>query len=191
MKKNVKTHLRRFRRTKRRDHKVQYIESRKHYKTLIERKRETYNKNKIVFINKNKNDSSVFWKEIKKVCKSRPSTNTISANTWANHFKSLDNPSNLNEATICDEPILSHENESLESLEILNRAITQEEISKGIQHLKTGRAAGPDGIVGELLLRSSSVTSSFLTPFCNHLFDKAIFPFQWAKSILVPIFKKR
>ena len=68
--------------------------------------------------------------------------------------------------------------------------ITVEEVKSGIDNLKNGKAAGPDGIVGEILKSSSHALLPFLTRFCEYIFEVGIFPFDWAKSILVPIFKK-
>ena len=89
--------------------------------------------------------------------------------------------------TICTEDI----NDSYSILDDeLDREITENDIENSIKKLKLGKSAGPDGIVPEVLKASLPISTSFLTAFCNYLFSNSIFPLEWAKSILVPIFKK-
>ena len=45
--------------------------------------------------------------------------------------------------------------------EILDADITAEEVKAAIRHLKNGKAAGPDGIIGEIL--KAAEKSSFIS----------------------------
>ena len=53
-----------------------------------------------------------------------------------------------------------------------------------------GKAAGPDGIIGELLKHAGHLAVDFLVKFFNVLFDRGIYPDSWTESIIDPLFKK-
>ena len=59
-----------------------------------------------------------------------------------------------------------------------------------IQRLKNGKAAGPDGIIGEFFKHAGHLAVDFLVKFFNVLFDRGIYPDSWTESIIVPLFKK-
>ena len=59
-----------------------------------------------------------------------------------------------------------------------------------IRKLKYKKAAGPDGIIGELLKLAGDSTVEFFTLFFNVLFKKGIFPESWSEGIVLPLFKK-
>ena len=69
-----------------------------------------------------------------------------------------------------------------------DRPVTREEVSLAIQRLKNGKAAGPDGITGELLKHAGHLAVDFLVKF--FLFDRGRYPDSWTESIIVPLFKK-
>ena len=129
-------------------------------------------------------NQSVFWSEIKKVCKKNISKNNIIPTSWIDHFKSIHTPLNEDLPPICQEP---DPNFSTDNFNYFNSPMTEIEIKKGINRLKLGKSSGPDGIVAELLKASLKFSTSFLTKYCNHLFNNALFPIEWSKSILIPI----
>ena len=57
---------------------------------------------------------------------------------------------------------------------------------------KNHKAAGPDGIIGELLKHSSEsdIIITFLVNFFNYLFDSGTYPEKWTESIILPLYKK-
>ena len=59
-----------------------------------------------------------------------------------------------------------------------------------IQRLKNGKAAGPDGIIGELFKHAGHLAVDFLVKFFNVLFERGIYPDSWTESIIIPLFKK-
>ena len=71
-----------------------------------------------------------------------------------------------------------------------DRPITREEVLLAIQRLKNGKAAGPDGIIGEFFKHAGHLAVDFLVKFFNVLFDRGIYPDSWTESIIVPLFKK-
>jgi len=74
--------------------------------------------------------------------------------------------------------------------QILNAPITNREVEGGISRLKNNKAAGPDHILGEMLKACASDIVPKLTILFNRIFQTGTFPSTWAKSIIVPIFKK-
>ena len=73
---------------------------------------------------------------------------------------------------------------------LFNSPITKEEVQRSIRHLKNGKSAGPDKVVSELLKHGNSTVMDYLLALFNTLFNRGMFPLDWAKSIIVPIFKK-
>ena len=74
----------------------------------------------------------------------------------------------------------------------LNRPISVEEIQLALRKLKTGKAAGPDGIISEFLKHAckSNAFIGFLVKFLNVLFDRGTYPESWSESIVIPLYKK-
>ena len=72
----------------------------------------------------------------------------------------------------------------------LNRPISPEEVLFALQKLKSKKAAGPDGIIGELLKYSNEHVVPFFVKLFNALFDNGIFPEDWTQSVILPIHKK-
>ena len=74
--------------------------------------------------------------------------------------------------------------------EILDADITAEDVKAAIRHLKNGKAAGPDGIIGEILKAAEESIVPFLVKYFNKLFKEGSFPIEWTKAIIVPLHKK-
>ena len=59
--------------------------------------------------------------------------------------------------------------------EILDADITAE-VKAAIRHLKNGKAAGPDGIIGEIVKAAEESIVPFLVKYFNKLFKEGSFP---------------
>ena len=57
-----------------------------------------------------------------------------------------------------------------------NRRIAKEEVLLAICKLKNGKAAGPDGIIPEMLKHASDQMVNFVVKYFNVLFDEGIYP---------------
>ena len=79
--------------------------------------------------------------------------------------------------------------ENCESDVYYDRPITREEVLLAIQRLKNGKAAGPDGIIGEFFKHAGHLAVDFLGKFFNVLFERGIYPDSWTESIIIPLFK--
>ena len=74
--------------------------------------------------------------------------------------------------------------------ELLDGAITEEEIRQALQSLKHGKADGPGGLVNEILISAGDTLVPFLTKLFNTIFEEGEYLQDWTKAIIVPIHKK-
>ena len=74
--------------------------------------------------------------------------------------------------------------------EILNTDISELEVKKAIQRLKSGKAAGVDGVIAETLKAAEQKITHFLTRYFNVLFSNSRFPSEWTKAVIIPLYKK-
>ena len=109
--------------------------------------------------------------------------NSFSEKEWFNHFQKVLEQDNYDEDSDDDF-------ENCESDVYYDRPITREEVLLAIQRLKNGKAAGPDGITGELFKHAGHLAVDVLVKFFNVLFERGIYPDSWTESNIVPLFKK-
>ena len=133
------------------------------------------------------NEPSMFWKEVRQSCAKKPLMYYIPENVWLNHFRKVfEDVSPVGISTLEDLTLET----SQEELSTLNADITEDEVITGIKKLKSGRAAGLDEILAEMLKCSSPVAVQLICRFFNAIFSRGHFPKVWTKSSIVPIFKK-
>ena len=73
--------------------------------------------------------------------------------------------------------------------DILDTDISEMEVKKAIQHLKCGKAAGPDGILAEMIKTAECEITPYLTKYFNVLFAGAKCPLEWSKAVIIPLHK--
>ena len=73
---------------------------------------------------------------------------------------------------------------------LFNKAISKQEVVASIGKLKSGKSAGPDKIIGEMLKHANELVIDFLVKLFNEILDGGMFPREWSKSIIVPIHQK-
>ena len=126
-----------------------------------------------------------FWDAVHKVSfKRKLVTNNIAVDDWFEHFRTL-----LEEDVNTDDTPVST-NVDDDDNPILNRPISVAEVLLAIRKIKPRKAAGPDGIIGEIIKHAGGRVTDFFVKFFNTLFDKGIFPDSWTESIVMPLFKK-
>ena len=179
--KMVRKLLRVFRRTLKSCDRDAFCKARREYKNMLKRKKRFYNSALLDELVTSIKDQKEFWENVHKLSfKRKQVSNNISVDTWFQHFRSL-----LEKEVNTEHAI---ENEDIDSY--FNRPISKEEVLVALRKLKNRKAAGPDGIIGELLKNSGSQILNFLVKFFNALFDKGIFPESWTESIILPLYKK-
>lgn len=165
-----------------------YVDSRKQYKSIVKQKKQEFRKNTADLLKNSLNNSEVFWKELRKIggCKKSTLSDVISLEDWYEHFKNVYKQC---EERVNDDSIPENDMED-EKDHRLNAAITKDEVRKAVMNLNSGKAGGTDGIVPEMLKCGGDAVIEFLTKLFNKIFDSGIYPNEWAKAIVVPIFKK-
>ena len=109
--------------------------------------------------------------------------NSISEQDWFNHFQKVIEQDNQDQDFDVDF-------ENCKSDVHYDRPITREEVLLAIQKLKNGKAAGPDGIIGELFMHAGHLAVDFLVKFFIALFERGIYPDSWTEGIIISLFKK-
>ena len=66
--------------------------------------------------------------------------------------------------------------------------ISEEEVSAAIKVLKIGKAAGPTGVVSEMMKVSGSFSTRWMTDMINNIAKEGCIPDDWRKSTLVPVY---
>ena len=67
--------------------------------------------------------------------------------------------------------------------------ISEEEVAAAIKGLKMGKAAGPTGVVSEMMKAAGGFGSRWMTDLINNIVKESCIPDDWRKSILVPVYK--
>ena len=67
--------------------------------------------------------------------------------------------------------------------------ITEEEVVAAIKRLKMGKAAGPTGVMCEMMKEVGGFGSRWMTDLINNIVKEGCIPDDWRKSILAPVYK--
>ena len=127
-------------------------------KKLLQQKRKKFNENVLNNLMQSISDQQAFWQNMRKISKNKYQPyNSISEQEWFNHFQKVLEQDNQ------DEDFDDFEN--CESDVYYDRPITREEVLLAFQRLKNGTAAGPDGIIGELLKHAGHLAVDFWLSF--------------------------
>ena len=131
---------------------------------------------------KSVSDQQAFWDTMHGISSRRAQPqNSISAEDWFIHFKSV----LQNEVDNEEEDSLQYDENYFQ-----NRPISREEVLIAIWKLTYRKAAGPGGIIGEMIKWEGDSVVDFLVKLFNVLFDDGIFLEDWPESIILPLFKK-
>jgi hypothetical protein len=165
-----------------------YSSQRKNYKNLLKDKKGEHKLNILKLLETNEKDSKKFWSTVKSVNRKSIPQNDIKAEDWVNHFQSVFNsfvsvPRVMNQ---CD----SNDDYTCSFNETLDCDISIGEVQEAIRFLKSSKAAGPDGVIGEFYKYSNEQVTDFFVKYFNTLFSTGQFPEQWTESIIQPIHKK-
>ena len=187
LKKNTLTLLKSYRKKKTDESRIDYINARKLYRKITKSKKRDYNIMRANSLANQLKNSQTFWKDLKSLYNddksSRSTENVIEENEWYQHFKGLFMSEN-NDFNSPDSSL----DENSDS--VLNQQITEQEIKDSIARLKTGKASGLDKISAEMLKSGGTLIITFLIRLFNEIFSTGHYPQEWAKSIIIPIYKK-
>lgn len=170
------------------ENRLDYTESRKKYRATIKQKKQAFQRDTAESMAKNTKNSAVFWEKVRKLGHrgiGGRTNNKITLEEWYQHFKNV--------FTLCDSESLHQDRGSSEIQDedsVLNVEISEEEVVAAIKNLNNKKAGGMDGVIPEMLKYGGPDVVNFLTKLFNKVFDNGIYPEEWAKAIVVPIFKK-
>jgi hypothetical protein len=180
---NVRKLLRKFRHTLNADDRNAFCIARREYKNLLKKKKKQYNDTLLNMLLDSVKNQRDFWDAVHKISFKRKNVrNNIHVDDWYKHFRALlEKDVNTDDTT---------ENTNVDDNHTLNRPISEAEVLLALRKLKPRKAAGPDGIIGEIIKHSGNQVTDFFVKFFNTLFDKGIFPDIWTESIVIPLLKK-
>ena len=119
-------------------------------------------------------------------------TETISASTWQQYFKTLLNKkipeehSKRNIKDILDISPWKHKSFN----PMIDSRITIDEMKEALYKLKNNKSAGPDNILSEYLRIFGESFGNILLKLIRALFARHLYPPQWNTNYLRPIYKK-
>lgn len=175
------------------EHRCLYLENRRIYKKLLRQKKRSHNKAEMrELLSLQKSDPRNWWRKIG--WKAKPSDIQASARSLHQHFKNLlDNHADSTDKELKVNAMKRVDNwlsTEFVTDPILDGYITTDEINHSVNKLKTGKAAGPDHIISELIKHGYATLEAFLRDLLNRIYDTAKFPNEWQQQILHPIHKK-
>ena len=150
------------------------------YKYFLRQKRRNWivDTNSNLRRKKSENPKS-YWSFFKKL-DSKDKRIPIELTKMYNHFK------NLNSTNVCSQTFHSDINVNDE----LNKAFTENEVTKCIKKIKNGKSAGLDNIYPEFIKYIPDSLINVITKFFNRILETTEVPDDWAISIYQPVFKK-
>jgi hypothetical protein len=190
-KRNVRRLLNKYRRTLSNPDREAFCIARREYKRLLKRKEKQFNDTLINQLISSVNNQKDFWNTVHRISfKRKQPANNIGVDMWFQHFKELLERNVDNDGTLIHVSDVSVDDNYVDN--DLNRPISKEEVLLALRKLKQRKAAGPDGIIGEILKNAcnSVLVLEFLVKMFNALFDSGVYPDCWTESIVLPLFKK-
>jgi hypothetical protein len=188
-------HLNRFRETNVVDDFVTYKGSKNNFKRTCEVAQREYDKGVVSEVCRTFSTPMKMWENLKQFTRKKGTSNPIPTDTWLEYFQSLlaqaNNPVDADMEQAVDECLENFNSGADELCEIedLDGPITEEEIVTAMQHMKNGKASGPDGIALEML-KFSHVFVPCLVVLYNHILQTGVYPKKWCEGIICPIHKK-
>ncbi len=183
--------LGRFRRCRTEQNRRSYCKIRNKYKCACRAFKRGVQKSRLSRLNSTLHSPRLFWQNIRTLQRGSPPVSSISQTEWFCHFRDLfykddiiydayddtiDTDNGCNEFTDVDKFLLES-------------PITESEIVSAVSRLKVGKSAGVDAVISEMIKTALPVIMPFLVKSYNRVFDSRCFPSEWAKSIIVPLFK--
>ena len=198
--------LKNFRKTNTQESLNKFLDKKKDFRELCTKKKVQHNNTVLEELNESCKDSNSkqFWQKVKSLISKANYGNTaktIDASAWYNYFKNLLNvgesqvdQSDVNEIALEMEDHVKEHNRENNCMKcnagLLDEDISESEIKNAIDALKKGKAAGPDGMSSDFFITGSDVLLKMLHPLFNKIFQCGVYPENWSKSIIFPLYKK-
>ena len=134
-----------------------------------------------------------FWSILNRIDRSGEKEK-ISIDNWYEFFKDLNNYNDINDESEFD---ITYDKDFINSSiagnadDILNSAITEDEIRIVIKDLKNNKASGIGEIINEYLKSTVSQMMPLYVKLFNVVLDSGIIPNAWTIGVIIPIYKKK
>ena len=169
-----------------------------HSRTTLQDSSKSYRKTMNLHINKHKwkNANKLrqmhtakpkeYWRYLNTVTNNKSKVKTPPMQYFFEYFKNV-NASETHETFDFHESEYDAEN----SDQILNSKITESEISKAINGLKSGKSSGYDEILNEYIKTTKLTFMPLYSKLFNIIFDTGILPDAWLEGKIRPIYKNK
>ena len=166
--------------------KIRMLEERNIFAKLKRNKKYKYNlKQRENIAQLSKSNPRKFWKYINSSKNNKKHINSnVSESDFVKYFSTLFQNQTSNEN------YNDTDNESNINIESLDRPFTVEEIIKTISTMKRNKSAGNDTVLPDFFIDSKHFIAPYLCKIYNKIYESGVYPEQWTKSIIVPIYKK-
>ena len=196
-KREARSALNRFQRTGSDTDKAAYQQKRSEYKSLIADKKKQYKTSVHQTLVNHKRNATKFWQTVQNARRKKTKHADISIENWKTHFDKVlnDNAAQPQANEFENANVYESDTQTMNETETnfipeLDNPISEDEVRDAIKNLKVGKASGLDEICGEFLKYSENLIIPFLTKLFNKLYDTSVFPSEWCKSVIIPLFKK-
>ena len=179
--------------------RADYVESRRLVKRLVKESKKRVNEEEgRVMGEEYKRDVRKFWKKVKILRGDREdvssgvkgkdgelrSDDREVRDRWKEYFEELLNVKDERSVDVSGLGV-----EIVQSEEREEREISLSEVKKALMKVKMGKAAGVDGVTGEMLRFGGEVVSRWLWTICKVAWEKGVVPEEWMNAVIVPIYK--
>ena len=168
-------------------------ESRTDYKCTIRKAKCIYDKNRTIKLEKaRRQNAREYWKLLKSLT-GAPKVSTLSADLFAEYFKAINNPNDPffqpdEDVVLFNERYINGELQVM--FDELNVPLSEKEIRKATNQLKSGKSGGPDNVLNEFFRYGVDALMPYLSKLFNTVFDLGCFPDKWTDGFIVPLHKK-
>jgi hypothetical protein len=159
------------------------VKARAQYCKVAQLAKKDYMNSQSEKFNRSRNDTKKLWKLLRSSSHKQANC-PISCDEFKIHFEKLAN-TNKNTSQVDNDHELP-----MTDVEELDAPILSKEVILAINKLKSGKASGPDGISTEFIIKAKDILLSPLTCLFNAIFKSGMFPKEWSKGTIIPIFKK-
>ena len=188
LQKSKKFHaLKKFRSTNLEEDFLHYKIERNHFKSICKIKKKEFQQKRRAMLIEARNSPKEFWKTIKMSHRVSANKNEISNNDWINYFQTLFSSPDTQPEINHNHPL--HNIVQDNNTDCLDLPITEIEIRQAISKLKSDRSGGPDGLCIEMFKSVTDDISQFLLLLFSDIYNTGVFPEDWCKSIISPIYK--
>ena len=160
-------------------------QARNDYRKVCRQKRKAFHVQKANELSTlSKSNQKKFWNFFK--VKKDPTGNCNFRSYFKNLYENKSNP-----GVLLEEIIYDPDNDNIIfDIEFLNKEIISDELENALIKLKNNKSCGLDNILNEFLKASTPLVKNVMLKLFNVILNSGIFPKEWARGEIIPIFKK-